>query len=140
MSEYFERLGKLLNEALEKGELSQEKEEISENKKDFFYKKEKKFKDFSKQEHIAVGEVIKLHKYTENIQYPDKIQKALSTLDIAYPFTIKDITKQYHKLIKENHPDTQNTIQTSENVLKNRQINDIQDAYIILKLYFSKCR
>lgn len=140
MSEYFERLGKLLNDALEKGEIPQEKKEIPENNKDFFYKKEKKCKNFSKKEHIEVGEVIKLHKYTENIQFPDKIQKALNTLDIAYPFTIKDITKQYHKLIKENHPDTRNTIQFSKDVLKSRQINDIQDAFNTLKSYFFKCR
>lgn len=138
MSEYFERLGKLLSKTLETGEIPQEKEEIPENNIEFSYKKEKKRKEFPKKEQIPVGEVIKLHKYTKNMQFPSKISKALSTLDIAYSFTIKDITKQYHKLLKENHPDTKITIQTSENVLKNRQINDIQSAYLLLKSYFGK--
>ena len=62
---------------------------------------------------IPTGQVIKLHKYTYNMQFPPYIQKALDTLDIAYPFTQKDISRQYHKLLKENHPDTKNTIQTS---------------------------
>lgn len=138
MSEYFERLGKLLSKTLETGEIPQEKEEIPENNIKFSYKKEKKRKEFPKKEQIPVGEVIKLHKYTKNMQFPAEILKALSTLDIAYPFTTKDITKQYHKLLKENHPDTKITTQTSENVLKNRQINDIQSAYLLLKSYFSK--
>lgn len=138
MSEYFERLGKLLSNTLESGEIPQEKEEIPENNIEFSYKKEKKRKDFLKKEQIPVGEVIKLHKYTKNMQFPSEISKALNTLDIAYPFTIKDIKKQYHKLLKENHPDTKITIQTSKNVLKNRQINDIQSAYLLLKSYFGK--
>lgn len=138
MSEYFERLGKLLSKTLETGEIPQEKEEIPENNIKFSYKKEKKRKEFPKKEQIPVGEVIKLHKYTKNMQFPTEILKALSTLDIAYPFTTKNITKQYHKLLKENHPDTKITTQTSENVLKNRQINDIQSAYLLLKSYFGK--
>ena len=83
---------------------------------------------------FVTGQVIKLHKYTYNMQFPPHIQKALSTLDIAYPFTVKDIKKQYHKLLKENHPDTQNTIQTSQDVENNRQksIDEITEAYKIL--------
>ena len=88
---------------------------------------------------FATGEVIKLHKYTYNMQFPSSIQLALTTLDIAYPFTVKDIKKQYHKLLKENHPDTQNTIQTSQDVENNRQItvDEITEAYKILRTFFS---
>ena len=84
------------------------------------------------------GQVIKLHKYTYNMQFPPHIQKALGTLDIVYPFTVKDIKKQYHKLLKENHPDTQNTIQTSQVVknIKHKTIGEITDAYKILCDFF----
>ena len=87
----------------------------------------------------STGEVIKLHKYTYNMQFPPHIQLALSTLDIAHPFRQKDIKKQYHKLLKENHPDTQNTIQTTQSVVNNRQktIDEITEAYKILCTFFS---
>lgn len=143
MADYFEKLGKLLNEALENGEIPQE-EKKSENfntkTNNFSQNKESKQKikdNFRQKKDIPTGEVIKLHKYTTNIHFPLKVQNALTTLDIAYPFTTKDIKTQYHKLLKQNHPDTKNTIQTSKNVLKIRQINDIQEAYKILKDYFN---
>lgn len=84
------------------------------------------------------GQVIKLHKYTYNMQLPPHIQKALSTLDIAYPFTQKDITKQYHKLLKQYHPDTQSTIQSSQDVENNRHktIDEITEAYKNLCIFF----
>ena len=87
---------------------------------------------------FATGEVIKMHKYTYNMQLPLHIQQALTTLDIVYPFTVKDIKKQYHKLLKENHPDTKKTIQTSQNVENNRQkrIDEITEAYKILCDFF----
>ena len=43
----------------------------------------------------STGEVIKLHKYTYNMQFPPHIQLALSTLDIAHPFRQKDIKKPF---------------------------------------------
>ena len=72
------------------------------------------------------------------MQYPPHIQKALTTLDIAYPFTEKNISKQYHKLLKQYHPDTQNTIQHSQDVQNNRQktIDEITEAYKILCDFF----
>ena len=84
------------------------------------------------------GQVIKLHKYTYNMQFPPHIQKALGILDIVHPFTVKDIKKQYHKLLKENHPDTQNTIQTSQVVknIRHKTIGEITDAYKILYDFF----
>ncbi|MCR4954489.1 MAG: hypothetical protein K6A43_10500 [Treponema sp.] len=90
-------------------------------------------------EQFPRGQVIKLHKYTYNMQFPPLIQKALTTLDIAYPFTIKSIQKQYHKLLKENHPDTQNTIQSSKDVqnTRHKSIDELAFAYKILSEYFS---
>ena len=72
------------------------------------------------------------------MQFPPYIQKALGTLDIVYPFTHKDITKQYHKLLKQNHPDTKTTIQYSQDVQNNRQltIDDIKNSYQILRNFF----
>lgn len=143
MADYFEKLGKLLNEALENGEIPKE-EKKSDNfnteSNNFFQNKESKQKikdNFRQKKDIQTGEVIKLHKYTTNIQFPLKVQNALTTLDIVYPFTSKDIKIQYRKQLKQNHPDTKNTIQTSQTVLKNKQINDIQEAYKVLKDYFN---
>ena len=87
----------------------------------------------------STGQVIKLHKYTYNMQFSPEIQKALSTLDIAHTFTIKDITKQYHRLLKENHPDTKKTIQISQSVQNIRQktVDEITEAYKILCSFFS---
>ena len=72
------------------------------------------------------------------MQFPSYIQKALGTLDIAYPFTQKDITKQYHKLLKQNHPDTKIAIQHSQGVQNNRQLTiyDIKNSYQILCDFF----
>ena len=73
------------------------------------------------------------------MQFPPQIEQALTTLDIAYPFVILDIKKQYRKLLKENHPDTKKTIQTSQSVKNNRQItvDEITEAYKILCTFFS---
>jgi uncharacterized protein YajQ (UPF0234 family) len=74
-----------------------------------------------------------MHNYTENMHIPDYILKAMGTLNIAYPFTEKELTRQYHKMVKKTHPDTKNTIQDSQVVLNNRQINDLQASYNTLK-------
>jgi DnaJ-class molecular chaperone len=49
------------------------------------------------------------------------------------------MTKQYHKLLKENHPDTKKTIQVSQNVenIRQKSIDDITEAYKILCTFFS---
>ena len=72
------------------------------------------------------------------MQFPPYIQKALGTLDIAYPFRQKDISKQYHKLLKQNHPDMQNTIHNSQTVQNSRQItiDEIVESYKILCEFF----
>ena len=139
----YDKLGEMLNDVLESGEIPKENqndqvtsdEKIDESGHFSFNKSEKSTvnnKKSAKKPTIGhcetesrsnpTGEVIKLHKYTYNMQFPLHIQKALGTLDIAYSFTQKDITKQYHKLLKQNHPDTQNTIQHSQDVQNNRQL------------------
>ena len=152
----YDKLGDMLNEALESGRIPQtekndqiDSHENAEETGHFSFKEsqkttvnnktrsEKAQKD--KKSAIPTGQVIKLHKYTYNMQFPPHIQKALDTLDIVYPFRQKDITKQYHKLLKENHPDTKKTIQVSQNVenIRQKSIDEITEAYKILCTFFS---
>ena len=149
----YDKLGEMLNEALESGKIPQNKkndqdtsdEKIEESGHFSFNKSEKSAENDRKsakndtKKPFATGQVIKLHKYTYNMQFPVHIQKALTTLDIAYPFKQKDITKQYHKLLKENHPDIKKTIQTSQDVQNNthKTIDEITEAYKILCNFFS---
>ena len=160
MPDMYDKLGEMLNEALESGEIPKNKPEKEPDdpvvecsqseriettaKSGSFILNEGGFdrlnhRLFKKKEKITTGEVIKMHKYTYNMQYPPHIQNALTTLDIAYPFTQKDITKQYHKLLKQHHPDTQNTIQISQDVqiIRQKTIDDIKIAYKILCEFFS---
>ena len=167
MPDMYDKLGEMLNEALESGKIPQnnnqepddtvvecsqsERIETTAESGSFVLKDKnigfdrlnhrrtsKNHLKSHKKQQIPTGEVIKLHKYTYNMQFPPYIQKALNTLDIAYPFTQKDIAKQYHKLLKENHPDTQITIQYSQNVQNIRQftIDDIKKSYKILCDFF----
>ena len=155
MPDMYDKLGEMLNEVLESGEIPHNEQENindqdTESKKSadsghFSFKNDekpvendKKSAKTAKKQEIPTGEVIKLHKYTYNMQFPPHIQKALGTLDIAYPVRQKDISKQYHKLLKQNHPDTQNTIQASKSVQNNRQksIDEIVEAYKILCDFF----
>ena len=152
MPDMYDKLGEMLNDVLESGKIPQNDKNdqiTSDEKKEesghFSFKNdENKAKKAGidakklKKEQIPTGQVIKLHKYTYNMQFPPNIQLALTTLDIAYPFTQKDISRQYHKLLKENHPDTQNTIQTSQDVqnIRQKSIDDITLAYKILCQFF----
>ncbi|WP_338368496.1 hypothetical protein [Treponema bryantii] len=157
MPDMYDKLGEMLNEALESGEIPQEtiktapepevkcsQREHTENASDSgsdsikssFNKLNHRI--FKKKKQIPTGEVIKLHKYTYNIHFSPQIQNALTTLDIVHPFTQKDITTAYHKKLKEVHPDTQNTIQYSHDVQNIRQISvdDIRNSYKILCDFF----
>ena len=169
MPDMYDKLGDMLNDVLESGKIPadnhskveaenrnkpienqndqsipDEKSEESghfsfnQNKKTVVNNKKSSKKD-SKNAFATTGEVIKLHKYTYNMQFPLHIQQALTTLDIAYPFVILDIKKQYRKLLKENHPDTKKAIRTSQNVENNRQVtvDEITEAYKILCTFFS---
>ena len=152
MPDMYDKLGEMLNEALESGEIPQnnkndqdiDKQKAQDsghfsfnNQEESTVNNKKSTKNTSKTT-FATGEVIKMHNYAYNIQFPPHIQKALGTLDIAYPFTQKDITAAYHKKLKESHPDTQNTIHSSQSVQYIRQytIDEIKDAYKILCDFF----
>ena len=155
MPDMYDKLGEMLNEVLESGKIPHSEQENindqdteSENAADsghFSFKNDekpvendKKSAKIARKKIIPTGEVIKLHKYTYNMQFPPHIQKALSTLDIVYSFRQKDISRQYHKLLKQNHPDTQNTIHSSQDVQNNRQItiDEIVESYKILCEFF----
>jgi len=155
MPDMYDKLGEMLNDVLESGEIPHsEKQNINDQDTEsekaadsghFSFKNDekpvendKKSAKIAQKKAIPTGEVIKLHKYTYNMQFPPYIQKALGTLDIAYPFRQKDISKQYHKLLKQTHPDTQNTIHSSQDVQISRQItiDEIIESYKILCDFF----
>ena len=157
MPDMYDKLGEMLNEALESGEIPQNKpddtvvepvETTAESGSfilnDGVFDKHnhnsdsKKHLKSPKKQKIPTGEVIKLHKYTYNMQYPPQIQKALITLDIAYPFTQKDIITAYHKKLKETHPDTKNTIQHSNTVhdIRHYTVDEVRNYYEILCSFF----
>lgn len=175
MSDMYSKLGDLLNEALENGEIPQKKadktvsgtnntydfcrkneqsikidekvdkentgtdhiqtEQSEENTKKLF----RKISFFTQKSHISRGEIIKMHKYTQNMHITPEILQALSTLDIAYPVNWNIIKKQYHKLLKKYHPDTKNTIQSSKIVQNSEHsIEEIKNAYNTLKEMYNK--
>ena len=174
----YDKLGDLLNEALDSGYIPQEnkakkeerkqtdlesrkskssdsglfsfnlfenqvkneknKVEINNNKQEKQPKSEKIKVKILKKEQISNAQVIKMHNYTNFMQFPPYIQKALTTLDIAYPINKELIKKKYRFLLKKNHPDTKTTIQTSDNVNFSRHlsIDQIEEAYKTLCSYF----
>ena len=154
MPDMYDKLGDMLNEALESGKIpksqinNNDQKKLQENEVDsghFDFKDDEKRTEKSrktlkseKKQQIPTGEVIKLHKYTYNMQFPSQIQNALITLDIAYPFIIRDITTAYHKKLKQFHPDTKNTIRDSHDVQNNRQltIDEVRNSYKILCDFF----
>ena len=156
MPDMYDKLGEMLNEALESGKIPQDKKheseeepvvepvETTDSSSDFIKNTQKSTENNKKSAKndsktaFATGEVIKLHKYTYNMQFPPQIQNALTTLDIVYPFTQKDISAAYHKKLKETHPDTKNTIHNSKNVNNFRQlsIDEIKNSYQILCDFF----
>ncbi|MCR5189149.1 MAG: DnaJ domain-containing protein [Treponema sp.] len=171
----YDKLGDLLNEALDSGKIPQEEKkdwknqdlnsnenksydsslfsfkfenESSENKKASTEDLANSQKTNQKSERIRVkilkkdeipsAQVIKMHNYATFMHFPPYIQKALNTLDIAYPFTLELIKQKYRNLLKENHPDTKSTIQNSNPVDNNRHlsIDQIKEAYNTLCKYF----
>ena len=177
MPDMYDKLGDLLNEALDSGYIPQENKEKKEDWKqeDLDSRKSKSFDSglFSfnffenqvkneknkveidnnnqknqpksekikvkilKKEQISNAQVIKMHNYTNSMQFPPYIQKALTTLDIAYPINKELIKQKYRFLLKKNHPDTKTTIQTSDNVNFSRHlsIDQIKEAYKTLCSY-----
>lgn len=152
MPDMYDKLGELLNEALESGEIPQndKRNAVVEPVETTAFFNEKVVSTSStttnsdskttkrikipKKEQKATGQVIKMHKYTINMHITPEIQNALTTLDIVYPFTTLQLKKQYHKLLKQYHPDSKNTIQTLNTVNNSRQytIDEIKQAYKLL--------
>ena len=158
----YSNLADLLNKTLENGEIPKEfvqKEEKTleineknqkESEKNLIENQNSQEKSFkikiknlkkkkSQEKHYTI-----LHKYTENMQFPIHIQNALTTLDIAYPFSKFQLKQKYRKLCKKFHPDKNNvnnieiTIQTSDYVYNSIQldIKTINEAYSTLIQYF----
>ena len=155
----YSNLADLLNKTLKNGEIPKEfaqKEEIPKDINEKTQNKSEKnlienqniqkklFKIKIKKKKTQEKHYTILHKYTENIQFPLNIQNALTTLDIAYPFSKSKLNKQYRKFSKLLHPDKNNqkyikiTIQESDNVYKTIQLSfsDISYAYKTLLNYF----
>lgn len=157
----YSNLADLLNKTLENGEIPsklieknndiKEKEEKINLKKENLIKNKQKnftktFKILLKNKKTTQNNYTILHKYTENIQFPMHIQNALTTLDIAHPFSKFQLKQKYRKLCKKLHPDKNNannikiTIQTSDYVYNSIQldIKTITEAYSTLIQYFFK--
>lgn len=152
MSDMYDKLGDLLNEALETGiieteskfnssaqaENIQDRDTSSENcdKSGLFsFRTTLNIKNKSKNKKRVIripkisdrsvnnGEIIKMYKYTENMHISPEVQKALATLDIVYPYTWIKIKHKYRLLLKQAHPDIKNTIQNPDNVQKSRPLS-----------------
>lgn len=161
MPDMYDKLGDLLNDALNSGEIPQEKKQKDWNEEDisqsdhksydsslFYFKFNQDKENIEKNEKIRVkilkkdeipeAQVIKMHNYTTYMQFPVYIQNALNTLDIAYPINTEVIKQKYRVLLKANHPDTQSTIQNPDSVKNNTHltVDQIKEAYKILCDYF----
>lgn len=155
----YSNLADLLNKTLENGEIPKEFAQKEEIPKDINEKNQNKseknlienqniqkksFKIKIKKKKTQEKHYTILHKYTENIQFPIHIQNALTTLNIAYPFSKFQLKQKYRRLCKKLHPDKNNTnnikitIQTSDYVYNSIQldIKTINEAYSSLIQYF----
>lgn len=169
MPDMYDKLGDLLNEALESGRIPENTQENKTFNSDNFIDRDtssencdksglfsfnNSHKTDDKKEKVAVkipkepqkataevlhqSETVNMHKYTKIMYIPPLVQQALETLDIAYPYDVSTIKIQYRKLLKQYHPDSKTTIQTSDSVFKNRQltVDDIKNAYSIISDFF----
>lgn len=152
MSDYFEKLGNLLNDVLETGELPSEntadtstaedvtnatfKNNTQDSKQSESFKTEKNRKrifTFNRKK-TSNAQIIRNNQYTINQQLTAEIQSAFNLLGLIFPCTWKQVNKQYHFLLKEIHPDTKK----SEHQNTDTQINDLQQAYNLLKQFYGK--
>jgi len=130
-----------VKEKSEKDDKTLNNTEKTENNSQINKKLYEKIINKAKKSSQSTGKVYKMYKYTENMQFPEEISVALSTLDIAYPFTKEALNKAYRKAVKKYHPDkieSKNTIQNTELVekLRQKQFLKLQEAYELLKNYF----
>ncbi|MBI2706720.1 MAG: DnaJ domain-containing protein [Proteobacteria bacterium] len=59
---------------------------------------------------------------------PQEVQKALSTLELAFPLTLEALKKQYKKLVKKSHPDLHAGDKRAEERFKT-----VNEAYQIMR-------
>lgn len=156
MSDMYGKLGDLLNNVLEAGQIPQE--EITkdqdpvnykgdgENSDPFFIDKSAKEKSTIHRKKIINNDSIpqgfvykakntadiKMHKYTKIMHIPLEVSKSLDTLHIV---SLEDLNESklkqiYHQLLKENHPDTANkNCKNSDKKGENNRIDEIKQAY-----------
>ena len=154
MAEMYDKLGEMLNEALNEGKIphfeintedrnfSEDSNEKTEDSGSFYLKNQQK-KSENTTEKLNFSSKPektdeKLYKNADSMQFPYNIKQILSTLHIAYPFYWSKIKKDLLKAIKNGHPDTKNTIQSSQNVQFFRQfgINTLISYYKELDSFF----
>lgn len=113
MPDMYDKLGELLNEALKSGKIPQE---------------EKKPLKESEAGSQTQNESLK------QIKLPKLVQLAAATLGLNWPFSLSEVKKQYHGLLKQTHPDT-NYLHVQKNA---HSIDDLKAAYEILCLWCKK--
>ena len=146
MSDYFEKLGNLLNDVLENGEIPVSNKEESVNSKTETNTSSNKstqqeqpesytFKTniFKRKKTVATAQIIKNNDYNYISQLSPEAQNAFNLLGLNYPCTWKEVNKKYHHLLKQTHPDTKKSEQQVTT-----QINDLQNAYQLLKKLYGK--
>ena len=143
MPDYHEKLGELLSETLETGKVPETAEESPVQKEEIPQQKEKEDLQArinisfikSKKKTTHTGEIIKQEDYSENKKFIEPVTSAMSTLEISYPFTERELKTKYHTLLKKYHPDsTKTNIQDTKILYKLRQLQTekINEAYKLL--------
>lgn len=151
----YDKLGEMLNDALNAGEIPQfdtfKQENLNLNSS---RNKNSGSFSFKESQNQAENKIInskndsetsengeKMYKYTDFIHFPYTIRQILTTLHIAYPFSWQKLKKQLLNDIKFSHPDTKkNTIQSSKNMQNFRQIeiNKLISFYKELDKFFKE--
>lgn len=155
----YDKLGDLLNEALESecipqkkniNDIDSEEQKIDVNSNGCdnsgnpgddstrFSFNQKKILIFKKKK-IAHGQVIKAEELINENLFPSEITQALKILEITDYSNLskRAIGKAYHNLIKKLHPDlTKNSNILAESENATEKISKINEAYKLLKDYF----
>lgn len=130
----YEKLGDLLNEALDKGEIPREEPKqtssnsdqslnIPENDTPSYVKFSKIPK---KKETKSTGSIIR----REQLELPPQILQSLKTINLTPPVSWFKIKMQYRRMLKNNHPDT--ALQLDSTIT----IDQIKQSFEILKQYY----
>lgn len=150
----YDKLGELLNEALNSGQIPQfetnninnpENTDLlnSQETNNFVKKSAKASENYNTKQNLASNPEKtdeKLYKYADFMQFPYNTRQILSTLHIAYPFSWNLLKQKLLQDIKFSHPDTKNTIQNSKGVqnFKHLDVNTLISYYRELDGFFKK--